>query len=96
MLPIDFLNKVILWKMFVIDILSFLVQNYNPINLEIKLEAEKEREIVKFLWDVCIPHKSVNFFKHKSYNIINQPNLTYQKANAIVKSYLLEDGNRIN
>ena len=34
--------------------------------------------------------------KHKSYDIISQPNLTYQKENAIVKSYLLEDGNRIN
>ena len=53
--------------------------------------------MVKFLWDVCIPHKFVNFMlKHRSYNKISQPNLTYQKANAIVKSYLLEDGNRIN
>ena len=52
---------------FVIDILSFLVRNCNPINLEIKLEAEKEREMVKFLWDVCIPHDFVNFMlKHKS------------------------------
>ena len=50
-----------------------------------------------FLWDVCIPHEFVNFMlKHKSYNIISQPNLTYQKANAIVKSYSLEDGNRVN
>ena len=46
---------------FVIDILSFLVQNCNLINLEIKLEAEKERELVKFLWDVSIPHEFVNF-----------------------------------
>ena len=84
-------------KDFVIHILSFLIQNCNPINLEIKLEAENEREMVKFLWGVCIPHEFVNFMlKHKSYNIISQPNLTYQKANAVVKSYLLEDGNRIN
>ena len=49
------------------------------------------------MWDVCIPHEFVNFIlKHKSYNVISQPNLTYQKANAIVKNYLLEDGNRIN
>ena len=34
--------------------------------------------------------------KHNSYDVISQPNLTYQKANAIVKSYILEDGNRIN
>ena len=74
-----------------------MVQNCNPINLEIKLEAEKERDMVKFLWDVCIPHDFVNFMlKHKIYNVISQPNLTYQKANINVKSYLLEDGNRIN
>ena len=34
--------------------------------------------------------------KHNSYNGISQPNLTYQNTNAIVKSYILEDGNRIN
>ena len=34
--------------------------------------------------------------KHNSYNVISQPNLTYQNSNAIVKSYILEDGNRIN
>ena len=34
--------------------------------------------------------------KHNNFSIIIQPNLTYQKANAIVKSYIFEDGNRIN
>ena len=34
---------------FIIDILSFLVQNFNPINLERKLNIEKERDMVKFL-----------------------------------------------
>ena len=53
--------------------------------------------MVKFMWDVCIPHEFVNFMlQYKSYNIISQPNLTYQKANVIVKNYLLEDDNRIN
>ena len=74
-----------------------MVQNCNPIDLEIKLEAEKEKEMVKCLWDVCIPHEFVNFMlKQKRYNIISQPNVTYQKANEIVKNYSLEDGNRIN
>ena len=41
---------------FVIDLLSFLVQNCNPLNLEIKLETEKEREMIKFMWGICIPH----------------------------------------
>ena len=34
---------------FIIDILSFMVQNFNPINLDIKLEVEKERDMVKFI-----------------------------------------------
>ena len=81
----------------IIDILSFMVQNFNPINLDIKLEIEKEREMVKFMWDVCVPHEFVSFMlKQNNYNIISQPNLTYQKANSLVKAYLFEDLNRIN
>ena len=34
---------------FIIEILSFMVQNFNPINLDIKLEVEKERDMVKFI-----------------------------------------------
>ena len=41
---------------FIIDILSFLVQNSNLINLERKLDLVKERDMIKFLWDECIPH----------------------------------------
>ena len=41
---------------FIVDILSFLVQNFNPVNLDIKLDLEKERDMVKFLWDECILH----------------------------------------
>ena len=81
----------------IIDILSFMVQNFNPINLDIKLEIEKEREMVKYMWDVCVPHEFVSFMlKQNNYNIISQPNLTYQKANNIVKTYLFEDLSRIN
>ena len=31
---------------FKVDILSLLVQNFNPINLDIKLYTEKERDII--------------------------------------------------
>ena len=82
---------------FIIDLLSFLLQNFSPINLDITLELEKEREMVKFMWDVCLPHEFVTFIlKQNSFDIISQQNLTYQKANAIVKAYLFEDLNRIN
>ena len=82
---------------FIIDLLSFLLQNFSPINLDITLELEKEREMVKFMWDVGLPHEFVTFIlKQNSFDIISQQNLTYQKANAIVKAYLFEDLNRIN
>ena len=44
---------------FVIDILSFLVQNFNPINLNRKLDIDREINIIKFLWDECIPNDFV-------------------------------------
>ena len=82
---------------FIIDILSFLVQNFNPVNLDIKLDIDKERDMVKFVWDECILYEFVSFlYKEKQYNEISQTNLTYQKANNIVKEYLFENSNRIN
>ena len=79
------------------DILSFLVQNFNPINLERKLDLEKERDMLKFLWDECIPHDFVGYmYQQVNYNVISKPNVTYQKANEIVKQFIFEDPNRIN
>ena len=74
---------------FGVDILSFLVQNCNPTNLEIKLETEKEREMVKFMWDACISCDfTVYLLKQNNFDIISQTNLTYQKANKIVSNYV--------
>ena len=82
---------------FLIDILSFMVQNFNPVNLDIKLEIEKERDMIKLMWDVCVPNEFVSFMlKHNNYNMISQPSLTYQKANNIVKAYLAENKERIS
>ena len=78
---------------FIVDILSFLVQNFNPINVDIKLEMEKERHMIKFMWDGFIPHEFVSFIYRKKYEEISQPNLTYERANNIVKEYLVEDSN---
>ena len=51
---------------FIIDILLFLVQNFNPVNLDIKLDIDKEQEMVKFLWDECVPDDFVTFlYKEK-------------------------------
>ena len=82
---------------FIIDILSFSLQNFNPINLDRKLDTEKERYMVKFLWDEPIPHEFISYI-YKQHNItqLSRPNLTYQKVNNIIKEYLVENNNRIN
>ena len=53
------------------------MQNFNPINLERKLDVERDREMVKFLWDECITHDFVRYmYKIKNYVVISKPNLT--------------------
>ena len=66
-------------------------------NLERKLDLEKERDVIKFLWDECIPHDFVRYmYQQVNYNVISKPNVTYQRANEIVKQFIFEDPNRIN
>ena len=84
-------------KIFIVDIMSFLTQNFNPINLDRKLDQEKEGDMIKFLWDECIPHDFVRYmYLPKYYDVLSSLHLTYQKANEMVSSYFLEDLNRIN
>ena len=76
--------------------MTFLTQNFNPINLDRNLDVEKERDMVKFLRYDCIPHSFVSFiYLSKNYDIISSPHLTFQKANEIVSAFFLEDLNRI-
>ena len=65
------------------------MQNFNPINLERKLDVERNREMGKFSWDECTTLDFVRYmYKIENYVIISKPNLTYQKANNIVKKFL--------
>ena len=82
---------------FIIDILSFIVQYFTPINLNRKLDNENDKLMVKFIWDECIPHDLMRYiYKNENHAVIGNPKLTYQKANAIVKNFIEEDANRIN
>ena len=36
------------------------------------------------------------YYRQVNYNVISKPNVTYQKANEIVKQFIFEDPNRIN
>ena len=71
----------------IIDILSFIVQNFTPINLDRKLDDEKEKMIVKY-FDECISHNFTRFsYKSENHAVLNNPKLRYQKANGIVKKF---------
>ena len=77
---------------FIIGILSFIVQNFNPIRLERKLEIENERKYIKMMWDICQSHVFTRFIYLKdNYTVLSSPNLTYQKANNIVKRFIEQD-----
>ena len=50
--------------------------------------------MVKFSWDEGILQDFVRYmYKQNNYTEISKPSLTYQKANNIVKSYVLEESN---
>ena len=76
---------------FIIDILSFIVQNFTPINLDWKLDGEKEK------WDECILHDFTRYiYKSDNHVVLSNPKLTYQKADGMAKNFIEEDTNRIN
>ena len=53
--------------------------------------------MIKFIRDECIPHDFTRYiYKNENHAVISSPKLTYQKANAIVKNFIVEDTNRIN
>ena len=74
-----------------------MLQSFSPINLERKLDSKKHTEIIEFLWDECVTYDFVWYmYKIENYVIISKPNLTYQKANDVVKNFPKEDANPIS
>ena len=70
---------------FIVDILSFVLQNFNPINIDRKVDSEDEQLMINFLWECCLPPEfAYIIYTSPNYQIIADPRLTYQKANQIV------------
>ena len=77
---------------FIADVLTFLVQNFNPIDLDRKVDLEDEMQMLKFLWNECIPHEFTRaIYKGTNYAVIADPKLTYQKSNKIVIEWLMSE-----
>ena len=89
--------KIIIIISFIVDILSFIAQKFTPINLDRKLDNEKDKFMINLLWDECILHDFMCYIcKSENHTVISNPKLADQKANTIVKNFIEEDANWIN
>ena len=62
-----------------------------------KLDNEKEREMLKFVWDECIPNVFIRYmYSNENCDVTSDPKLTYQKANKIVENFIMKDSHYIN
>ena len=75
---------------FIIDVFLFIVQYFTPINLNRKRDNEKDKLMVKFIWDEGIPHDFMCYIYKNENHAVSRSNtkLTHQKSNAIVKNFI--------
>ena len=72
--------------------LSFLIQNLNQTILNQKFDSKIERDYVKMLWENCIPAQFCKFaYLKDNFTQLRHPQITFQKANDIVKNFIEQD-----
>ena len=77
---------------FVVDVFLFLIQNLNPTMLDRKFDSDIERDYVEMLWEKCVPSQLCKFVYLKdNFTQLCQPQITFQKANNIVKNFVQQD-----
>ena len=75
---------------FIVDLLSFLLQNFNPINIDRKVDTEDEQLMIQFLWEKCVPYElTAEIYKSPNYQVLADPKLTFHKANQIVQNWIV-------
>ena len=78
------------------DVFSFLVQNLNPTILDRKFDSDVERGYVKMLWENCVTVQLGKFVYVKdNFTQLCQVQITFQKANDIVKNFIEQDKTNI-
>ena len=67
-------------QILILPVLSLIFyQNFNPINLDRKLDNEKEKDMLKLVWDECITNVFITYmYSKENYDVISHPKLTYQ------------------
>ena len=82
---------------FVIGVYSFLLQNLSPLIIDRKFDNENDRQCVKMLWQKCLPEQFTRYvFLYDNFLALTQMEITYQKANSVVKQFLTEHLSELN
>ena len=81
-------------KLYVLDIVTFIIQYLNNFLLDLKLETELEKNMLMFIWENCLPIKLTNFVSNKSnYDTLTKNNLKFKDVYSIVQEYMSHDEN---
>ena len=74
---------------FIIDMLSYILLYVKPFFLQLSYSDKEQRNMVKMLWEKCLPTK---FYEHvkkpANFFILNSGKLTFNQAKNIVLSYI--------
>ena len=74
---------------FIIDMLSYILLYVRPFFLQLSYSDKEQRDMVKMLWEKCLPTK---FYEHvkkpDNFFILNSGKLTFNRAKNIVLSYV--------
>ena len=74
---------------FIIDMLTYIVMDLRPFFLNSIYFEEENRDMIKMLWEKCLPKR---FYEHvklpENFQILNSGKINFKQAKAIVHSYV--------
>ena len=74
---------------FIIDMLSYILLYVRPFFLQLSNADKEQRDMVKMLWEKCLPPKFYEYVKKPdNFFILNSGKLTFNQSKNIVLSYV--------
>ena len=81
-------------KLYVLDIVTFIIQYLNIFLIDIKLETEYEKNMLLFIWQKCLPLNLTNFVSTKyNYDTLTKKDLKFKDVYVMIHEYMLNDDN---
>ena len=74
---------------FIVDMLSYILLHLKPFFLNTTYSDREQQDMVKILWEKCLPNRFYEHVKHpKNFEILNSGKLNFNQAKQIVYSYV--------